>query len=112
MIPTRLTMTNFMCYRDNVEPLDFTGLHVACLCGDNGSGKSSIFDAITWALWGKASRGDNDDLIYTGRNEMSVELEFQSGDQTLPRGTQIYPGLLIEVRPVYARSAIAQQRCF
>ncbi len=80
MIPTKLTMTNFMCYRDNVAPLDFTGLHVACLCGDNGSGKSSIFDAMTWALWGKASRGDNDDLIYTGRDEMAVELEFQSGE--------------------------------
>jgi exonuclease SbcC len=87
-----------MCYRDNVEPLDFTGLHVACLCGDNGSGKSSIFDAITWALWGKASRGDNDDLIYAGRNEMAVELEFQSGEELYrvvrkyTRGPQSRPG--------------------
>lgn len=98
MIPTKLTMTNFMCYRDNVAPLDFTGLHVACLCGDNGSGKSSIFDAITWALWGKASRGDNDDLIYTGRNEMAVEFEFQSGEDVYrvvrkySRGSQSRPG--------------------
>jgi len=98
LIPTKLTMTNFMCYRDNVAPLDFTGLHVACLCGDNGSGKSSIFDAITWALWGKASRGDNDDLIYTGRNEMAVELEFQSGEELYrvvrkyTRGPQSRPG--------------------
>ncbi|MHB8085236.1 MAG: AAA family ATPase [Dehalococcoidia bacterium] len=98
MIPTKLTMTNFMCYRDNVAPLDFTGLHVACLCGDNGSGKSSVFDAITWALWGKASRGDNDELIYTGRNEMAVELEFQSGEdiyrvvRKYSRGPQSRPG--------------------
>ncbi len=98
MIPTKLTMTNFMCYRDNVAPLDFTGLHVACLCGDNGSGKSSVFDAITWALWGKASRGDNDELIYTGKNEMAVELEFQSGEELYrvlrkyARGPQSRPG--------------------
>lgn len=60
--------------------MNFDGIHVACLCGDNGSGKSAIFDAITWALWGKASRGRNEDIISTGRNEMEVELEFYNGD--------------------------------
>lgn len=59
--------------------MNFDGIHVACLCGDNGSGKSAIFDAITWALWGKASRGRNEDIISSGRNEMEVELEFHSG---------------------------------
>lgn len=68
-----------MCYRDNVPALDFDGIHVACLCGDNGSGKSSIFDAITWALWGKTSRGKNDDLLSSGQNEMQVEYEFYNG---------------------------------
>jgi len=69
-----------MCYREAVPALNFDGIHVACLCGDNGSGKSAIFDAITWALWGKASRGRNEDIISTGRNEMEVELEFYNGD--------------------------------
>ena len=84
MIPVRLRMKNFMCYRENVPTLDFEGIHVACLCGDNGSGKSSIFDAITWALWGEASRGkSNDDLIYSGpgANEgWKNQLEFLSGN--------------------------------
>jgi DNA repair protein SbcC/Rad50 len=80
VIPALLTMKNFMCYRDNVPTLNFEGIHVACLCGDNGSGKSSIFDAMAWALWGEASRGkSNDDLIFAGQNEMEVELEFMSG---------------------------------
>ena len=47
LIPVQLRLKNFMCYRDNVAPLNFNSLHVACLCGDNGSGKSSIFDAMT-----------------------------------------------------------------
>ena len=29
MIPVRLKMRNFMCYRDNVPPLEFTGIRVA-----------------------------------------------------------------------------------
>ena len=51
MIPLRLNLRNFLCYRENVPELDFTGLHVACLCGSNGHGKSALLDAITWNLW-------------------------------------------------------------
>jgi exonuclease SbcC len=76
MIPVKLKMRNFMCYRDNVPALDFTGIHLACLSGDNGNGKSAIIDAITWALWGKARAGSDDDLIFTTQTEMEVEFEF------------------------------------
>jgi exonuclease SbcC len=81
MIPVRLALKNFMCYRDNVPPLSFEGIHVACLCGDNGNGKSAIFDAITWALWGKSRARNDDDLIHAGQSEMEIELEFISGEQ-------------------------------
>jgi exonuclease SbcC len=81
MIPVRLKLRNFMCYRDDVPPLEFDGIHLACLAGDNGHGKSAIIDAITWALWGKARAGSDDDLIHTGRNEMEVEFDFTVGDQ-------------------------------
>ena len=77
MIPAKLKLRNFMCYRDNVPPLLLDGVHVACLCGENGAGKSALLDAITWALWGKAYRArSDDDLIHMGRDEMEVELEF------------------------------------
>ena len=81
MIPVRLKMRNFMCYRDNVPVLDFTGIHLACLSGDNGNGKSAIIDAITWALWGKSRADSDDDLIYTTQSEMEVEFEFKVNDQ-------------------------------
>lgn len=64
-----------------MPPLSFEGIHVACLCGDNGNGKSAIFDAITWALWGKSRARNDDDLIYSGQSEMEIELEFISGEQ-------------------------------
>jgi exonuclease SbcC len=76
MIPLVLSLKNFMCYRENVPPLSFEGIHLACLCGDNGNGKSAIFDAITWALWGKARTNTSDQLIHTSQSEMEVELVF------------------------------------
>jgi exonuclease SbcC len=76
MIPVRLKLRNFMCYRDNVPPLDFTGIHLACLSGDNGNGKSAIIDAMTWALWGKARAKSVDDLVHTTQSEMEVEFDF------------------------------------
>src|SRR4030065_415459 len=81
MIPVRLALKNFMCYRDNVPPLSFDGIHIACLCGDNGNGKSAIFDAITWALWGESRAKSDDDLLHTGQYEMEVELEFDIAHQ-------------------------------
>ena len=80
MIPQKLSLANFMCYRQ--VDLDFAGIHVACLAGANGAGKSALLDAITWALWGKARARRDDDLIRLGEDEMSVELTFDLGDQT------------------------------
>jgi exonuclease SbcC len=80
MIPQRLSVRNFLCYRENVPTLDFQGIHVACLCGQNGHGKSALLDAITWCLWGEARGKTQDDLISYGADECRVELEFLSRD--------------------------------
>lgn len=73
-----------MCYRENGDggalALPFDGLHVVCLSGENGAGKSALLDAITWALWGRARTAD-DDLIAQGASEMFVELTFLLGEQ-------------------------------
>ena len=74
-------MKNFMPYRDNVPTLDFTGIHLVSICGDNGNGKSAIIDAITWALWGETRAKRDDDLIHQNENEMEVEFEFAVGEQ-------------------------------
>ena len=82
MIPVKLAMRNFMSYRDNVPTLYFDGIHTACICGNNGNGKSSLIDAMTWALWGKARAKSDDELIHLGQNEMEVEFDFAVGGQT------------------------------
>jgi exonuclease SbcC len=80
MIPLKLEMRNFMCYGEDTSSLDFSGIHLACLAGDNGHGKSAIMDAMTWALWGKARTQRDDDLIHLGRTDMEVEFEFLLAD--------------------------------
>jgi len=82
MIPLKLTIRNFLSYRENVPTLDFAGLHVACLCGGNGHGKSALLDSITWALWGKARGKVQDEMISYGADECRVELDFSSRDQS------------------------------
>ena len=83
MIPLRLSVRNFLCYRDDVPPLDLRGIHVACLCGANGHGKSALLDAMTWCLWGQARTGtqNHSDLIAYGESECRVELDFLARGQ-------------------------------
>ncbi len=57
MRPTRLTISAFGPYAGRVEldmdELGQEGLYV--ICGDTGAGKTTIFDAVTFALFGRAS---------------------------------------------------------
>ena len=80
MIPLRLELTNFLAYRQPA-PLDFTGIHVAVLCGENGAGKSSLLDAMTWAVWGRSRAKTDTELVHQGQTEMRVEFTFALGDQ-------------------------------
>ena len=67
MIPLKLELTNFLSYRETAV-LDFASIHTACISGANGAGKSSILDAMTWALFGKSRVKSDDDLV----NKLSV----------------------------------------
>lgn len=62
MIPRQLELTNFLSYRQKTT-LDFRAVHLACISGANGAGKSSILDAITWALFGRSRSRSDDDLV-------------------------------------------------
>ncbi len=55
--------------------IDLSEIHVACLIGANGAGKSSLLDAITWTLW-EEGRARTDELIKLGTDEMSCEVDF------------------------------------
>ncbi|MBF2080637.1 MAG: AAA family ATPase [Synechococcales cyanobacterium T60_A2020_003] len=75
MIPQRLTLKNFLSYRS--ATLEFAGLHVACICGENGAGKSSLLEAIAWAVWGQSRASNDDDVIHLGELEAQVDFVFE-----------------------------------
>ena len=56
----RLVLENFKCHRNLT--LTFNGGN-ASIYGDNASGKTSIYDALTWLLFGKDSQGNGEKNI-------------------------------------------------
>ena len=56
----RLVLENFKCHK--ILKLDFMGGN-ASIYGDNASGKTSIYDALTWLLFGKDSQGNGEKNI-------------------------------------------------
>ena len=56
----RLVLENFKCHKS--LKLDFEGGN-ASIYGDNASGKTSVYDALTWLLFGKDSQGNGEKNI-------------------------------------------------
>ncbi|HYI98486.1 MAG TPA: SMC family ATPase [Thermoleophilaceae bacterium] len=62
MIPCSVELTDFLSHRCADEPIvfDFDGAVLWSVSGDNGAGKSAIFDAITWTLFNEHRGGSQD----------------------------------------------------
>ena len=56
----KLSLENFKCHKNLA--LDFMGGN-ASIYGDNASGKTSVYDALTWLLFGKDSHGNGEKNI-------------------------------------------------
>jgi DNA repair exonuclease SbcCD ATPase subunit len=82
MIPRRITVNGFLCYKDE-QVIDLDGRALWVFSGRNGSGKSAVFDAMTYALF-KAHRGGRQDftsLVHAEADELSVCFEFDLGPE-------------------------------
>ncbi|MBI9050695.1 MAG: SMC family ATPase [Anaerolineaceae bacterium] len=79
MIPVKLSISGFLSYKEPAE-LDFSDFQIACVSGSNGAGKSTIFDAITWALFGIA-RSRDDSIINHASDQAEVVFDFQYENQ-------------------------------
>lgn len=87
----RLTLENFKCHR--MLNLVLGGRSVS-IYGDNATGKTSVYDALTWLLFGKDSAGNGEKNIdikpLDANGEVkdhqaitSVEAEFQADGETV-----------------------------
>lgn len=86
MIPLRIEVRNFLRYGSRGgEPFvfDFEGAHLWSIAGPNGTGKSALFDAITWTLFGVHRGGKSEDhrLVHHGALVGDAAFEFSLGGQ-------------------------------
>ncbi|MGI0023701.1 MAG: AAA family ATPase [Nitrososphaera sp.] len=70
---TDIRLQDFISHRDT--HLEF-GKGITVFVGHNGSGKSSVIDAITFSLFGKHSRQSGKNLVRRGATEGSVQMRF------------------------------------
>lgn len=89
MIPKRVTLENFLSFGPKQELVFDDGEPLWVVGGPNGVGKSAVFDAITFCLFG-AHRGgakETDPLVRHGATGFSVgfEFEFQGADYRVVR---------------------------
>jgi DNA repair protein SbcC/Rad50 len=83
MRPVRLQLSGFTCFKDQAE-LSFESLDLFVISGATGAGKSSLLDAMLFALYGRVTRTDAHgvkDLIALGRTRLAVVFDFLVGEQ-------------------------------
>ena len=71
---TSVKLDNFLSHRHTELTFD-NGVTV--FIGGNGAGKSSIIDAMTFALFGETTRGKNEEIIRDGENQAATQIYFE-----------------------------------
>lgn len=83
MRPRRLEVEGFTAFRDRTI-VDFEGADLFAFVGPTGSGKSSLVDALLFALYGVVPRyGDKravEPVVSLGKNEARVRFDFSVGE--------------------------------
>ena len=78
MIFTKLKLINFKSHENTTINFD-KGISV--IVGENGAGKSTILEAISFALFKQYTAKKIDDLVRNNAESMTVELEFSSNNR-------------------------------
>jgi exonuclease SbcC len=91
MIPIRLIIQGLYSYQEK-QTIDFTKLtsaHLFGIFGAVGSGKSSILEAITFAIYGETDRlnardSRNYNMMNLKSSELLIEFDFETGKEQTP----------------------------
>jgi len=79
MIIKNLRLENFKSYSKTQVEFN-TGISI--IMGENGAGKSSILEAVSFSLFKQHSGGKLENLVRAGQDKMKVELEFIANGRT------------------------------
>lgn len=77
----KLRWKNFLSTGNNWSEVDLTDSHSSLIVGENGSGKSTFLDALTFSLFGKPYRKINKPQLVNSINNSDclTEIEFEIG---------------------------------
>ena len=81
MRPIRLVIEGVNSFTDAQE-LDFEAVgrsNLFCICGKTGAGKTTVFDSIMLALYGRCGRGNLGEIVNLSRKTARVVFEFSEG---------------------------------
>ena len=78
----KIRYKNFLSTGNQFTEIDFTKTATTLVIGNNGAGKSTMLDALTFSLFGKSYRCVNKPLLINSVNEKDclVEIEFKIGN--------------------------------
>ena len=78
----KLRYKNFLSTGNHFTEINFTTANTTLIVGNNGAGKSTMLDALTFSLFGKSYRGVNKPQLINSVNEKDclVEIEFKIGN--------------------------------
>lgn len=77
----KIRFKNFLSYGDNWTEINLNGSKDTLIIGENGAGKSTFLDALSYALYMKPFRQINNPQLVNSINKkhLAVEVEFDIG---------------------------------
>ena len=88
---TKVRWKNFVATGDYFNEVDLQRSNATLIVGENGAGKSTMLDALSFGLFGKPFRNTNKPELVNSINKKQaiVEVEFDSG----PHSYKVVRGL-------------------
>jgi DNA repair exonuclease SbcCD ATPase subunit len=103
----KIRYKNFLSTGNQFTEIDLAKSATTLIIGNNGSGKSTILDALTFSLFGKSFRGVNKPQLINSVNEKDcvVEIEFKIGSNNW----KVIRGLKPTIFEIYKNNELLNQ---